>query len=121
MSNGQNKPSVDTDDERVAARVQQEENAKSACLCTIINPGKRAQVIYDGITNAKPIMFAPNETKHDVRLAEHMVARLQEQEKLGDDPDNYNLRVVDWKSAPLDAVLAARPSRKPRPVRAAAA
>jgi hypothetical protein len=119
--NGQQAPTgLSSDEDRAKMLAQAEANAKTACLCTIQNAGKRAQVIYDGIHNASPIHFAIGETKQGVRLAEHMVARLQEEENSGD-PENPNLRIVDWAHAEPEAPVAPRPMRKPRPTRAAPA
>jgi hypothetical protein len=120
--NGQQAPTgLSSDEDRARMVAQAEANAKTACLCTIHNPGKRAQVIYDGIENVSAIHFAIGETKQGVRLAEHMVVKLQEEETVGE-PDNPNLRVVDWSHAEPEApAAAARPTRKPRPVRSAAA
>jgi hypothetical protein len=107
-----------SDEERAKMVAQAEANAKTACLATIVNPGKRMQVIYDGIYNSLAIKFDPGETK-TIRIAAHMVARVQDDEKLTDDPENPNLRVLDWKEAPPEVPAAAQPPRKPRPVRAA--
>jgi hypothetical protein len=46
-------------------------------LYDLRNPTTAARVIYDGITNTKPIRIAPGETIRGVLLADHIVDTLR--------------------------------------------
>ena len=104
-----------SDEEKQKVMGQIEANRKTACVCTIANNAQRAQVIYNGIDNGAPIHLAKGETKTGVVIAEHMVARLQEDfdKSPANDP---TLEVISWEPAPtLTGPVLAAPPRKPRP------
>lgn len=61
------------------------------------NPTRAPRVIWDGITNAKPIRVLPGETQEDVVLADHVVARLRRDAALGEDVE---LKVTEVKPVP---------------------
>ena len=73
----------------------------------VFNPTPGPRVIWDGITNAKPIRIASGETKKGVVLADHVVRDLRRSADLG---PNADLRVTDSEEpAPAAEPLRAAP------------
>jgi hypothetical protein len=56
------------------------------------NPTTATRVIYDGITNTKPIRIAPGETVRGVELADHVVDTLRRSAASG---SNIDLEVTE--------------------------
>jgi hypothetical protein len=89
---------------------------QEAALCRVVNPSARARVLYGGPRSDVVVHIPPGQTVEAV-LAEPLIDRLLELENA--DPEEPGLKVTELGPPPAPPPKPERPSRRPRPAKAA--